>query len=178
MKPRNRSLVRFWRRTEGSSTVELVLALPLMLGLLFTGVDFGAVMLRQVFLDRAVDIATREVRLGHVGSGGLSEFREAICARTVLLPDCSANITIEMRPVNTTTWAGLDAPAQCVDRAEDIRPVLAFDPGAGAQELMLVRVCVVANPFIRLTGYAMNMTLDASGGYALVSRAAFANEPW
>ncbi|MCB1406362.1 MAG: pilus assembly protein [Rhodobacteraceae bacterium] len=170
-------LSRFWRRDHGSATVEFVITVPLVLAFLFSAVDFGAVMLRQVFLDRSVDIAVRQVRLGNVAASGFAAFRQAICDGTILIPNCTQSIAIEMRPVDTVSWSGLDSPAQCVNRAESIEPVLQFNPGSGGQELMLIRVCVVADPFIELTGLVMGMTLDASGGYHIVSHAAFANEP-
>lgn len=170
-------LRRFLRGEAGTATLEFVIALPLVLAFLFSSIDYGVVMLRQVFLDRAVDIAVRQVRLGNVSGSQFSRFRTLICSNTFLLPDCENAIAIEMRPVDTLTWSGLDTPAQCVNREEDIAPVLAFVPGAGQQELMLIRVCVVVDPFITMTGMILGMPEDASGGFFLVSHAAFANEP-
>ncbi|GAB4263836.1 MAG: pilus assembly protein [Pararhodobacter sp.] len=171
-------LLRFWRRDHGTATVEFVIAVPMVLAMLFSAIDFGAVMLRQVFLDRAVDIAVRQVRLGNVSQNGFNEFRQMICDGTILISDCTARIAIEMRPIDTDTWAGLDSPAQCVNREQDIAPVLEFDPGSGQQELMLIRVCIAADPFISLTGLVLGMPqADGSGAYHIVSHAAFANEP-
>ena len=170
-------IARFLWREHGTASVEFVITVPLVLAFLFSSIDFGAVMLRQVFLDRSVDIAVRQVRLGAVNASGLSGFRQMICDGTILISDCAANIAIEMRPVDTTDWSGLNTPAQCHNRSEDIEPVLAFDPGVGEQELMLIRVCIVADPFIDLTGFVLGMELDDSGGYHIVSHGAFANEP-
>jgi Flp pilus assembly protein TadG len=172
-------LLRFLRRDDrGSATVEFVLAVPLVLSILFSSIDFGAVMLRQVFLDRAVDMAAREVRLGSVTVAGFTQFRDRICARTILLTNCQATIAIEMRPVDTGSWTGLNQPARCVNRVDEVAPMLDFNPGAvGQQELMLIRVCVAADPFIRLTGYVMGMSQDPNGIYNIVSRAAWVNEP-
>ncbi|WP_417588188.1 TadE/TadG family type IV pilus assembly protein [Pararhodobacter oceanensis] len=168
---------RFWRNDDGSATIEFVIAVPLVLTFLFSAVDFGAVMLRQVFLDRSVDIAVRQVRLGNVSVAGYEDFRQSICDGTLMIANCVNSITIEMRPIDTTTFAGLDSPAQCINRAEDIEPVLAFNPGSGGQELMLIRVCALADPFISLTGMVLGMSTDDSGAYHIVSHAAFANEP-
>jgi len=167
---------RFRKTQDGSATVEFVILVPLVLTMLFTAIDFGVVMLRQVFLDRAVDMAAREVRLGQL-QGGFNGFRDRICARSFLLPNCQRTIAIEMRPVNTATWAGLNQPARCVNRQQNITPALAFVPGAGAQELMLIRVCVAADPFIALTPFVLGMDEMATGGFALVARTAWVNEP-
>lgn len=170
-------LRRFTRQDHGSATVEFVIVVPLVLSLLFSAIDFGVVMLRQVFLDRSVDIAVRQVRLGNVPANGFAAFRTMICANTFMIANCEANIAIEMRPIDTVTWANLTTPAQCNNRAEDIAPVLQFNPGTGRQELMLIRVCIVADPFLSITGIVLGMPLDASGGYNVVAHAAFANEP-
>ena len=170
-------LRRFARHDSGSATVEFVIAVPLVLSLLFSSVDFGVVMLRQVFLDRSVDMAVRQVRLGNVPQNGFAAFRTMICDNTFMIPDCESTIAIEMRPVDTTTWANLTTPAQCYNRVQDIAPTLQFTPGSGQQELMLIRVCIVADPFLQITGLVLGMPQDASGGYNIVSHAAFANEP-
>lgn len=170
-------LARFLRRDLGSASLEFALAVPVVMAMLFSSIDYGAVMLRQVFLDRAVDMTAREVRLGQINAAGFTGFRDRICDRTILLRNCRGTISIEMRPIDTTTWAGLNAPAQCINRQDDITPLLDFSPGAGQQELMLIRVCVAADPFIRMTGYVMGMTQNPDGIYNLVSRAAWVNEP-
>jgi len=170
-------LTRFLRRERGTATVEFAITIPIVLAIMFTSIDFGTVMLRQVFLDRAVDMAAREVRLGQITNNGFNQFRDRICTRTVLLRNCNANITIEMRPIDTATWTNLQTPARCVNRQDNIAPVVAFIPGAGNQELMLIQVCVSADPFIRLTGFVLGMGQSPDGVYNIVSRAAWVNEP-
>ena len=167
---------RFRASQAGSATIEFVIAVPIVLAFLFTAIDFGAVMLRQVFLDRAVDIAVRQVRLGNVPAGGMEALRQQICAGTILTPNCVANATIELRPVDQTTMGALTDPAMCVNRAEEIAPVVTFNPGA-SNDLMLLRVCIAVDPFLRVTGIVHGMAEMSTGGYALVARAAFANEP-
>ncbi len=174
--PSRSRLTRFRRGEAGSATVEFAIVVPLVLMMLFSSIDYGVSMLRQVFLDRAVDMAAREVRLGQL-TGGFNAFRDRICARTFLLSNCQGTIAIEMRPVNTATWAGLTGPAQCVNREEQIAPMLEFNPGSSMQELMLIRVCVAADPFISLTGMVMGMSELPTGGYAIVARTAWVNEP-
>lgn len=172
-----RLLQRFRRSERGTATVEFVIAVPLVLAFLLSAIDYGVVMLRQVFLDRSVDLAVRQVRLGNVNATSFEGFRTMVCDNTFLIADCENAIAIELRPIDTSTWANLTTPAQCVNREADIAPTLAFDPQPGTETLMLIRVCVVADPFIELTGMVLGLDEDPSGGYLLVSRAAFANEP-
>lgn len=171
------ALRRFSVAEAGTATIEFVIAVPVVLAMLFSSVDFGAVMLRQVFLDRAVDLAVRDVLLGNVPSSGIATLRATICAETILIADCDSSITIELRPIDTNTWAGLNAPAQCINRSANIAPTLTFNPSAGNQDLMLMRVCASVDPFITWTGMILGLNQNANGDYLLVSMGAFTNEP-
>lgn len=169
-------LRRFVRSDRGSASIEFIIAVPFVLMFLFSSIDFGIVMLRQVFLDRSVDMAMRDVRLGRVSQSGLESFRTQICNGTFMIPNCTSALTIEMRPVDTSGWAGLDQPAQCVNRTEAINPVLTFNPGAQNQ-IMMVNVCAVADPFLSITGLVMGMVSNPAGEYLIATKAAFVNEP-
>jgi len=171
-----RSLLSRFRRSElGSATLEFTIVVPVVFMMLFSSIDYGVVMLRQVFLDRAVEMTAREVRLGHVSS--FTDFRDRVCGRTILLNNCAQTIAIEMRVVDPANTAGMVQQAQCVNRREEIAPLLEFTPGGGLQELMLVRVCVAADPFLRLTGIVMGMSELPTGGHAVIARTAWVNEP-
>jgi len=167
----------FRLKDAGSASVEFVIIMPFVLAMLFTSIDFGAVMLRQIFLDRSVNIAVREVLLGNVPSSGLSTLRTMICDGTVLIPDCESVLTIELRPIDTNSWSGIYDNAQCVNRSANISPTLTFNPSAGNQDLMLVRVCAAADPFIELTGLVLGLPAAANGDHLIVSLGAFTNEP-
>jgi hypothetical protein len=119
------------------------------------------------------------VRLGNIGNGDDTTLSQMICDRAGMLPDCATDIAVEMEPIDTVTFDGLDDPIQCVDREQNLTPAVTFNPGAGgqAQELMLIRVCVAADPFLRLTGFVNSMPINADGDYVLVSRSIFVNEP-
>lgn len=170
-------LFRYWRADEGGVTVEFVIVFPFVMSFVLLALDSGVAQLRQTFLARAVDLTLREVRLGNVNQS--DSMAALICARTSMVADCRNNITVEMQPIDTTTFAGLNDPLRCVDREQNITPAVTFNPGAGgnAQELMLVRVCVVTNPFIRLTGWAMGIPVNEEGDQILVSTGVFVNEP-
>lgn len=161
----------------GSATVEFVILFPLIFGFFLTSVDFSMIMLRQVALDRALDIATREVRLGQVGANDLDAFRQEICKRTILTPSCLETITIEMQPVQPAAFAALNPSAQCVNRAEEFSPVVTFNPGAQAQELMMIRVCTVSNPFIVANGFIFGGPRGPNDDFMSVSMSVFVNEP-
>lgn len=177
MNPVKRHWQRFLRSEAGVATIEFTIAVPLVLSILFSSIDFGAVMLRQVSLHRGVDMAVREVMLGNVPSSGIGDLRTLICNQVMLVPNCESNLTIELRPIDTTTWAGLNSPVRCINRSASIQPTLTFNPSSGNQDLMMINVCASADPFISMTGYILGLNVSSWGDYLVVSTSAFTNEP-
>ncbi|ATX65142.1 TadE/TadG family type IV pilus assembly protein [Roseinatronobacter bogoriensis] len=171
-----KAAARLWRE-DGAVTVEFVVIFPLFMAVFLLAVDTGISKMRQVFLDRAIDLSVREVRLGQVSEQ--SSLASMICERTRMLPDCENNITVEMQPISTADFSGLNDPIKCVDREQQITPAVTFNPGAGgqAQELMLIRVCVVVDPFIKLTKPLAGISLNEKGELVLIGRSVFVNEP-
>lgn len=163
------------RNESGAVSAEFMIAFPVILMIMFAAIDVGVTNMRQVFLSRAVDLSVREVRLGNVSNS--VRLSELICSQTSMLPNCLQNITVEMRPIDTSTFDGLDDPFQCVNIEDEIRPAVTFIPGAGAQELMLIRVCVAAEPFLRITGMVNDMPVNGSNQYVIVNTSVFVNEP-
>jgi len=174
---KRRILSDLWRAEDGSATVEFVIIFPLIFAMFLTSTDFSIMMLRQIYLDRALDIAVREVRLGNVPANGFDGFREAICQNTILTPTCVETITVEMRPISAAEFATLDPNVQCVNRKEEFHPMLDFNPGGGGQELMLIRTCTVSNPFIVLNGWIFGAPRGPDDDFMSVSVAVFVNEP-
>lgn len=162
---------------EGSATVEFVILFPIIFAMFVTSVDFSIMMLRQVFLDRALDMALRDVRLGIITPNGLNDFKDRICQNAALTPSCRQTITVELRPVTAADLAALDPRAQCVDRAQGVTPVLQFTPGNGGQELMMIRACTVSNPFILASGFIFGSPRGPQDDFMSVSMGIFVNEP-
>lgn len=176
-RPSRRSLLcRFLSDRGGSSTIEFVLLFPVIFAVLVSTIDAGILMMRQVLLERAVDITVRDVRLGRLPGISHDELRTRICNNTVLMPNCTSIMLVEMRPINTVTWQGIEQPRVCMDRAEEVQPVTTFVPGQ-INQLMIVRVCARFNPLFPQTPYGLNLPGDGMGGYALVASSVFVNEP-
>ncbi|MEE9388827.1 MAG: TadE family protein [Paracoccaceae bacterium] len=167
---------RALRREDGNSTIEFVILFPALMTLFLVVFETGLLMTRGVMLDRAVDISMRQLRLGTLSPMTHDGLRDSICANTVIIPDCDNVVLIELRKISTDTWTPLSGATTCVDRDEDIQPVLDFESGI-QNDMMLVRVCAVLDPFFPGTGLAAQMQLDDTGGYALVAMSAYVNEP-
>lgn len=174
-----RSLARFRRREDGGSMVELVIVMPVMMMVFMAAFESGLYMTRQIMLERAVDLTIRELRLGALdvsGENGHDILKTEICNRAEFLQDCDSTIRIELRPVLTTAWDLPANPTTCFDRDEALNPSLRPRPGIENQ-LMLVRVCVIQDAVFPGANIADSIVRDTQGGYALVTVAAFVNEP-
>lgn len=167
---------RFGHRESGAATVEFTIVFPVFVLVLLSGIEAGILMARQVMIDRALDIAVRDLRLGGWVNPDHDDLRTRICENTVIIANCNDVMMLELRRVSTDTW---DLPANgapCVDRAEDIEPTTQF-VGGGQNDMMLVRACTIVDPLFPTTGLGLQLETDESGGYAITARSAFVNEP-
>lgn len=171
-----RRLRQAWRRDDGNATIEFVLLFPAFMTLFLVVFETGLMLTRGVMLDRGVDMAMRELRLGTLDPMTHDGLKDAICEGSVIIPACTDSVLVELRKISTTTWEPLNNTATCVDRTEDVQPVLDFETGA-KNDMMLVRVCAVFDPFFPTSGLAAQMKLDDSNAYALVTTSAYVNEP-
>lgn len=171
-----RRIARRLRDEQGQASIEFVIIFPLFVMVMLVGIEAGMMLARHAMLERAVDISVRNLRLGHWPEPTHKQLRDEICTHTTIIPDCRSNLLLELVPVDTASWQMPAQPPACVDRAEEIEPVTDFVEGAGNQ-IMLVRACVVIDPFFPTTPLGLQLPLDASGGFQMVSLASFVNEP-
>jgi len=174
-----RAIRRRAGREDGNATIEFVILFPMLMMLFFVVFETGLLMTRGVMLDRAVDISMRDLRLGTLTPMTHAGLKDRICENTVIIADCDNVVLIELRRVSTETWTPLgDGPTVCVDRSEPVDPLLLVNFESGVQnEMMVVRVCAVMDPFFPGVGLAARMQLDSTGAYALVTMSAYVNEP-
>jgi hypothetical protein len=190
-----RGLAVFLSREDGNATLEFTVLITPLLYIIFSIAELGVLMTRTVMVDRGTDIAVRDVRLGALPLGTEEvdgetligkPMKERVCEGAYLIANCVENLQIEMRPLDTD-GDGLVEPTElsdsidlsevdCVDRNEAVNPVQEFRPGQRG-ELMLVVVCLVVDPLFPGVGLGAQLPTEADGGYAIVSRSAFLNEP-
>ena len=99
-----------------------------------------------------------------------------ICNNTVVIPDCKNSLKIELQPVQAANWRGLQQRPDCIKRNEKIQPDARFENGQENQ-MMLMRVCAVVDPFFPGVGVGRKIPKDETGGYQLIATTAFVNEP-
>ena len=175
----------FRKRQEGSASVEFVLLFPVFMFVFLTGFESGFYMVRHVMLERAVDIAVRDVRLGNTQNipgqaPNLATLKQRICDEASIFPNCADAVQVELRPVAIAP-NGVDVMTQdilCIDSSadDDVPQTTYYDTGED-NSLMVVRVCALSEPLFPTTRLGAGMAVDAEGNHALISVNAFVNEP-
>jgi len=169
-------LARAFKREDGTAAMEFVLAVPLLITIFMASFESGLLMTRSIMLEQSVDMTMRELRLGHYTLPDAALLKKEICKRTVIFKDCSTNIMIEMTRISTASWALPTAGVKCIDRSEDIQPVVALQIGQ-QNDIMLIRVCVVQDALFPTTGIGLGLPKDGHGGYGVTAVSAFVTEP-
>ena len=172
-----RLLRRFARSEDAASTIEFVLWVPFMLLFLASLVESSAFMMRWMLLDRAVDIAVRDLRLSTHSPPTFDEFRQDICDHAQL-PDCLASLQVELVPVSSGQWTALSNDPTCIERETTIDPVseTTYTPGA-ANQIVAVRACMLMEPLFANIGIGALLPKDANGEIRVISYSAYAQEP-
>jgi Flp pilus assembly protein TadG len=165
------------RSEEGSSTIPFILFVPLFMALITSSLEMGRMLFRQMTLERAVDMAVRDLRLGAWTPAGSDDLKQRICNRSGSIPNCMAELHLDLWIVSKQTWAPLNNGGPvCVDRTAPIEPNVTLTTGQ-SNDLMMVRACVKFKPLLPTSGFGFGLTKDATGAYALVTTSAFVNEP-
>ncbi|WP_289041498.1 TadE/TadG family type IV pilus assembly protein [uncultured Aliiroseovarius sp.] len=174
-------LQKGWRRfraRDGNATIEFVMWFPLFLTLFLTSFELSIYGMRSMMLERAVDLNVRGMRLGNKRPNTVDEFKLNVCNETILLGDCLREISVDVRRIDTTSWALPTDAIGCVDRTQDYKDPenVEYGPG-GSGDLLLIRVCVNKSPFFGTTPWVMGLPRDPSGGVSIVALSTYVNEP-
>jgi hypothetical protein len=172
---------RFRRREDGSMTIEFVILVPLFFSMFLASVEFGIFAVRQMFLDRGLDMTVRTIRLNTAIPFNHDSVKAMICQNSGFLSsgvtdNCAATLRLEMLPRDPRAFVALDVQADCVDVSQPVNPPRNFTNGA-EHELMVLRACVKFDPVFPTTGLGFAFAKDGSGKAALLSTSAFVQEP-
>ncbi len=173
--------VRFGRREDGSATIEFVFLFPMFMFLFLMGFESGLYMIRNVMLERAVDISVRDIRLGNGRVPEFAALKENICDDVLVIPNCADSIHIYMTEIDITPGAvaANTGDFRCLNRYSSDPQFGDDDYEVGqANTMMLVQVCASVHPYFPTTGIGLGLRRDQLGGdYAIVASTAFVNEP-
>ena len=183
MAPIDRRLPQGADPERGGSTVEFVLLLPAFLVVFISSMEGALLLTRQVMLERAVDIAVREIRLGPGETITQNHVRSRICERARILPECDESLVVELVEIPTTTYAMPAGDVACSDRraSPTIRPDADFLSNR-LNRLVLLRACFAVDPMLHESTFAMTRTLasnlvsDEHGAILMLASSAFTVE--
>ncbi len=168
---------RLWHRQDGSSTIEFVFMVPLLLTVFIMAMEAGVLQMRQVMLDRALDMTVRDLRLSRLGPNPThDEVRTRVCEHSFLIPNCESNLSLELTAITLEDWAPPTVDLQCVDRETSIAPVNAFTQ-AGQLRPTMVRACLIVDLMFPTSQYGLNLAADTLGGFEMISLSFYINEP-
>ena len=139
-------------------------------------VELGIYTMRQMYLDRGLDIAVRYVRLNTQANFTHDTIKTMICDNAGWLENCDESLRLEMVTLNPRNFAQFDQTADCVDTSEPVEPVRGFTLGQENQ-LMMLRACVKFRPVYPTSGLGASMSKDGAGQVRMISSAAFVQEP-
>lgn len=169
--------LRAFRRSDaGTATVEFAIIFPFYVTLFLTTVELGMITFRHSMLERGLDMAVRDVRLSTGADPSHDEIKDRVCHYAGVLPDCEANLRLEMIRVDPRNYQAPPAAADCIDHSEESNPLREFTHG-GANEMMLLRACFVFSPVIPTAGLGYALHKDGAGNAAMVATSAFVQEP-
>lgn len=171
-----RQLRRFIRGERGNVTIEFVFYTVVLFGLLGAGVEMGSINLRRALLERAVDVAVRDIRLGTGNIPSYWNVKKKICREASFSGDCENNLMLEMVQVDPRNFTKLDDEAQCRNAREDPKPVRNFVSGDD-NDLMLLRACLKFTPIFPTSGLAAQIQQDRKGYAHLIVTSSFVQEP-
>ncbi|WP_259991886.1 TadE/TadG family type IV pilus assembly protein [Sulfitobacter sp. S190] len=170
-------LARFRKNDEGSAPViEFVVMVPLIFSTFIMSVELGIYSMRQMFLDRGLDMVTREIRLNTGTVGDHATLKDMVCEASGFLPECKEKLKLEMITVDPRNFAELDPQPDCIDTKLGVTPVRGWDLGR-EHELMMLRACYKFDPLFPTTGLGLAFAKDGSGEVAMISLSVFVQEP-
>lgn len=164
------------RPERGSASVEFVIIFPIFLVIFMSSFEASLLLTRQIMLERGVDLAVRELRLGTGSPITHQMVREEVCEQAGILPDCVDNLLVELSRVSMATYALPSTQTPCVDKVNEITPVTTFENGS-INELMIIRVCYTVDAMFPGSGLGLELTEDGDGDLRMVAVSAFVNEP-
>lgn len=173
--------VKAWRRFRGDEDgstmlIEFVILVPLLFAALIMSVEMSVYAMRHMFLDRGLDMTVRFIRLNTNTPMTHAQIKDMICESSGFIQNCDSTLRLEMIRINPRNFAAFDQAADCVDTSEDPRPVRGWSLGV-EHEMMMLRACVGFEPLFPTTGLGYALDKDGAGRVAMISTAAFVQEP-
>lgn len=185
-----RRIMGLTREEDGNATVEFVVIFPIYMMLMAMSFELSLITLRQTLLERGLDIAVRDIRLGtgEYAQNGTEEENEAaaeeyhdkikdrICEQSFGIGNCEQNLKLEMVRTSMRSFTPPGDTVMCTDRSEKGKATYHLEPGQ-QNDLMFLRACLKYDPLFPAWQLARALKADPNGQLAITSMSAFVMEP-
>lgn len=170
---------RFRKDEEGNGSVEFFIVIPSFIMLMLMSIELSFITMRHTLLERGLDMAVREIRLGTGEPSSHAEIKDFICDRAAFILNCDTELRLEMKPVDLRNYAALGGDVKCIENSQPVDPaVLKKDfVFGGVNELMILRACYRYDPIFPEDMLGAALHKDAFGKPAIISTTAFVQEP-
>ena len=170
-------LRRFRKSQDGGMlTLEFAILMPMLIYAFFFGIELSIYSIRQMQLDRGLEVTTREVRLNTGLQFEHDDLKRAICINSGGIEGCEENLMLEMAPVNLREFTGLPAMTECYDASAPVNPQRGWSLGQ-QHEVMLLRACYKFKPGFGFWGLGQKLQKDGEGLAMMASMSTFVQEP-
>lgn len=173
----------FLKDDSGEAAIEFLFIFPIIFLIFTASFESSMFMARQVMFDRAVDLTVRQLRLRAFANPTHEKIKQTICKSGMMvdsITSCMQSMKIWMQPVNTGNFSMVAPPRSCVDKSQ---PVVTDDPPGNEwalgtdNDIMLMRICMKADPIFPTTAVSTKMPVDPDGSYVMMVTTTFVNEP-
>ncbi|MDF0600140.1 pilus assembly protein [Psychromarinibacter sp. C21-152] len=171
-------LRRFRRDERGGILIEFLVLFPLFIFVFTSTFEAGVMNVRHALLERAVDLAVRDLRLGRGSSAPThDELRATICNYAGMMPKCDERLHIEMERIDSASWTFREGQIACIDTEEEGELTQNFTPGA-LNDFMLITVCGAFDVMTPASGLGLWLPkIGDSDHYPLIAMSAYVIEP-
>ncbi len=166
---------------EGSTTIEFVILFPVLMTMVFAMFESGWLMTRYMMLDRGVDMAIRDLKVGTLEPTH-DNLKASICDYSAILTNCEEELLLELVLYDDieNDPAYVNYPhnqAYCFDRDADEPLSSQISTDYARDEEVFLRACMLIEPLLRGIGVGFWMPNDPSGAHQMVSFGLFKTEP-
>jgi len=167
----------FARSEDGNMTIDFLITIPTAFMFATATFEGGMIGLRDMMLERAVDVVVRDIRTGVLPEPTHDQLVVEICNEAMIVPDCLKQMKLEMVRSQVRGFTPLGNQPDCIDRADKGKPVTNVNLG-GNNDLMIMRACVLFDPIFPTAKLGAAVPKKSEGAYALVATTAFVVEPY
>lgn len=167
----------FRKDESGNSTIDFMMMLPAAMFFAATSYETGTFGVRNMMLERAVDVTVRDVRIGAIPEPTHDLLKERICEAASVIPNCMQNVKLEMVRKDPRAWTSLAEERDCVDRASTAEPVFNWTAG-GSNDLMVLRACTTLDPVLPTSTLGLAMAENSDGSHTISTTSSFVVEPY